>query len=75
MKTNKSWIDEKDSRLEPVAVTVREFCRITTLGRSKLYQEIANSNISILKAGRRTLIPYSEIQAYLDRLAQQGGAK
>lgn len=74
----KSFVHEQtfsNQQGTPAVITVAGFCAATTLGRTKFYAEVAASRIRILKAGRRTLIPYSEIQAYLDLLAQKGGAK
>jgi hypothetical protein len=75
MNTKESAFPKKDPMFAPAAVTVPEFCRSTTLGRTKFYAEVAASRIRILKAGRRTLIEFGEIQAYLDRLAGNGGEK
>ena len=59
----------------PAVITVAGFCAATTLGRTKFYTEVAASRIRILKAGRRTLVPYTEIQAYLELLAGNRGNK
>jgi excisionase family DNA binding protein len=57
------------------AVTVDTYCRATSLGRTKFYDLVKAKKIQILKAGRRTLVPVSEIQAFLDRIAEDGGSK
>ena len=45
----------------PLAVTIREACRITGLGRSKIYELIADGRLAIVKIDRRTLLSYSEL--------------
>lgn len=55
-------------RIAPVAVTVNEFCAATGIGRTHLYKQVKAGRIKIKKSGRRTLIPVTEIQAYLARL-------
>ena len=48
------------------------------IGRTKLYEEIAAGEIKTIKVGRRTLVPESELQAWLARkieAAEQGGAQ
>lgn len=57
------------------AVTVNTYCQATSLGRTKFYDLVKAKKIQVLKAGRRTLVPVSEIQAFLDRIAQDGGSK
>ncbi|MGY6643802.1 MAG: helix-turn-helix domain-containing protein [Salinarimonas sp.] len=48
--------------MEPVAVSVREAQRLLGgIGRTKLYQLIADGKLRPLKLGRRTLIPISSI--------------
>ena len=38
------------------AFNVREFCRFTSLGRTKVYQLIRDGEIETVKCGKRTLI-------------------
>jgi len=57
------------------AVTVDTYCRATSLGRTKFYDLVKAKKIRTLKAGRRTLVPVSEIQAFLDRIVEDGGSK
>lgn len=51
------------------AYSIGDVCRITTLGRTKVYGEIAAGRIRTLKVGRRTIIPTTEIEAFFQRLA------
>jgi excisionase family DNA binding protein len=51
----------------PLAVRVREACRLTGIGRSKLYELIAAGEIRIVKVGSITLIPLAYLQQFLEQ--------
>lgn len=51
----------------PLAVRVREACRLTGIGRSKLYELIAAGEIGIIKVGSITLIPFTGLQQFLEQ--------
>jgi excisionase family DNA binding protein len=51
----------------PIAVRVREACRLTGIGRSKLYELIASGEIKIVKVGAITLIPVASLTTFLQR--------
>jgi excisionase family DNA binding protein len=44
---------------------VREACRLTGIGRSKLYELINAGEISIFKIGSMTLISTAELERFL----------
>ena len=50
----------------PLTVRVREACRLTGIGRSKLYELIAGGDIDIIKVGSITPIPMSSLQRFVD---------
>ncbi len=54
-------------RMRPITVRVPEACRITGIGRSKLYELIQSGDISTIKVGTMTLIPVASIEAFLAR--------
>lgn len=54
---------------EPLAVRVPEACRMIGIGRSKLYELIADGTIAIVKIGSVTVIPVTQLRA----LIGQGG--
>lgn len=59
------------TKTDRVAETVNEFCDALGIGRTLFYREVERGRIKILKAGKRkTLIPISEREAYLQRLAE-----
>ena len=51
----------------PLTVRVREACRLTGIGRSKLYELIADGEIETLKIGASTFIPMGSLEALIDR--------
>lgn len=60
---------------KPIAVTVPEAVRASGLSRSRLYEALRRGDLLALKAGRRTLIPFADLEAYLASLpTYQAGA-
>lgn len=61
----------KESAISPTAipltVRVKEACRLTGIGRSKLYELIAADEICTIKVGTITLIPMASLQLFLQR--------
>jgi len=51
---------EPVSMIEPLAVRIPEACRMIGIGRSKLYELIADGTIEIVKIGSVTVIPVSQ---------------
>jgi excisionase family DNA binding protein len=51
----------------PLAVRIREACRLTGIGRSKLYELIAAGEIEVIKVGTITLVPWGELENFVDR--------
>jgi len=51
----------------PLAVRVRDACRLTGIGRSKLYELIAAGEIRTIKVGSITLVPFAALQQFLER--------
>ena len=47
---------------EVLSVRVKEACRMTGIGRSKLYELIASGDIDIVKVGAMTLIPVASLK-------------
>lgn len=50
------------------ALSVNDFCRKFSMGRSKFYQLVAEGRVKTLKLGRKRLVPESEISALLASL-------
>ena len=51
-------------------LNVDEFCAAASIGRNKFYDELKLGRIHAKKSGRRTLIPVTELTAWLDRLPE-----
>ncbi len=49
------------------ALSIRQFCKLTGLGRTTVYAQIKSGGIQVKKVGRRTLIPVSTAAAWLER--------
>ncbi len=58
-------MDDLMPPLKPITVRVREACRLTGIGRSKLYMLIAEGHIETIKVGSMTLIPMRSLEAFL----------
>lgn len=56
----------KDAVFRPLAVRIREACRLTGIGRSKLYELIAAGDIEVIKVGAITLIPTESLQRFVE---------
>jgi excisionase family DNA binding protein len=52
--------------LRPIAMRVQEACRLTGIGRSKLYELIAAGEIEIVKVGTITLILIDSLQSFVE---------
>ena len=50
----------------PLTVRVREACRLTGIGRSKLYELISAGEIEIIKVGAITLIPTNSLAQFVE---------
>ena len=60
---------------QPIAVTIPEAVRLSGRSRSAVYEALAKGELPARKAGRRTLILYADLQAYIAALPQyQAGA-
>jgi len=57
------------------AVSVKEYARRVGIGLTRLYVEIGLGRVKVLKCGRRTIIPVTEVEAFFQRLATSQTAK
>jgi excisionase family DNA binding protein len=51
--------------VDPITVRVKDACRMTGIGRSKLYELIETGEIATFKVGTMTLIPVASIRRFL----------
>ena len=54
----------------PITVRINEACRLTGIGRSKLYELIQAGEIEIVKVDTITLVPVASLTAFLDARRQ-----
>jgi len=59
----------------PIAVTIPDAVKATGMSRTSLYEALKRGDLSARKAGRRTLISFADLEAYLANLpTYQAGA-
>jgi excisionase family DNA binding protein len=54
--------------LQPEGLSILEACRIAGIGRTKIYQAIADKSLKARKFGKRTIILRTDLQDFLARL-------
>ena len=54
----------------PIAMTIPDAVRASGMSRSSIYEALKRGDLSARKAGRRTLISFADLQAYLANLPQ-----
>ena len=59
----------------PLAVTIPEAVKASGLSRSRLYEAMKRGELPARKAGRRTLIPFADLEAYLANLPTFGAGE
>lgn len=64
-----------NAQIAPKAITVTEAARILSIGRTTLYGLIKGGEIRATKLGRKTLFLAKDIDAFLDRLQQDGDVR
>ena len=52
----------------PLAVTIPDAVRVSGLSRTSLYAALKRGDLTARKAGRRTLIAFTDLEAYLASL-------
>lgn len=50
----------------PLAYSIADACRVTSIGRTRLYELIGEGRITTRKIGRRTLIPADALRAFVE---------
>jgi excisionase family DNA binding protein len=57
-----------------LALTIADAVKASGCSRSSIYEALKRGELKARKAGRRTLIPTSELQRYLNELPEYGEA-
>jgi len=55
----------RDDNFEPLAYSIKEASRVSSLGRTRLYQLIGEGRLEARKVGKRTLIPAASLRALI----------
>ena len=61
--------------IEPAVMTIQDFSRWASIGRTRIYVEINSGALRIFKLGRRTYIRTVDAQAWLNGCAQASGSR
>lgn len=61
-----SGLSSPHTHLEPLAYSVAEACRVSSIGKTSLYALIAEGRLEVRKIGKRTLIPAASLRALID---------
>tara|TARA_R110002020_G_C16275673_1_gene771440 strand:+ start:1270 stop:1458 length:189 start_codon:yes stop_codon:yes gene_type:complete len=52
----------------PIAVTIPDAVKATGMSRTSIYEALKRGDLTARKAGRRTLISFADLEAYLASL-------
>jgi len=52
--------------LAPLAYSVQDACRISSIGRTRLYSLVKEGKLEARKIGKRTLIPAASLHRLID---------
>jgi excisionase family DNA binding protein len=52
----------------PIALTISDAVKATGCSRTRLYEALKRGDLTARKAGRRTLISFADLEAYLASL-------
>jgi len=55
--------------IEPLAVSIKDACRITGLGKTTLYELAKDRRLKLTRIGSRTLVPMSELHRLVNEAA------
>lgn len=61
---------QNSPNLDPLSVDIANACRLTGLGRTKLYELIDSGAVQSVKVGKRRLVTVASIRSWLDQLAK-----
>ena len=51
---------------QPLAYSVADACKVSSIGKTRLYALIAEGRLQARKVGKRTLIPAASLRALID---------
>lgn len=53
------------SELSPLAYSIAEACRVSSLGRTSMFAAIARGDLQVTRIGRRTLVQAESLQRFV----------
>lgn len=56
-------------KIKKRAITINEFCKAYSIGRTSAYDEIKVGRLRIVKVGKRTLVPIDNAEKWLESLS------
>jgi excisionase family DNA binding protein len=62
------WSRQRRADPKRITVTINETCRITGLGRTKVYELIGQRKLKAVAIGRRRLVVYSSIEELMHQV-------
>lgn len=65
---------ENQTELKPLAISVRQFREALSIGNTLAFQLIREGRVEKIKAGRRTLVTMSSVEAFLASGSAEGAA-
>ena len=51
---------------EPLAYSIADACRVTSIGRTKIYAMLKNNQLTAVRIGGRTLIPAASLRRLIE---------
>lgn len=54
--------------MNPLLLSIDEAANLLSIGKTKLYAELAAGRLQAVKLGKRTLIPRTSVDNYIDAL-------
>ena len=57
---------------QPILITIEQALQIVAIGRSFLYERLADGSIRSVRAGRRRLVDVASLQAWAANLPTEG---
>ena len=52
--------------IDPLAYSIHDACRVSSIGKTKLYSLIKDGTLAVRRVGGRTLIPAASLRALID---------
>lgn len=57
---------DQSEKLEPLAYSIADACRVSSIGKTRLYELINEGRLKTRKVGKRTLIPAASLRALIE---------